>query len=88
MTTTPRQLRPLASVWTAGGGGGDAWAVAETPSEARAIVEAANAADEPFAAFTLANDDDGKDHRWNGRPVYVVLNDITAISPPIDDKDE
>lgn len=82
------QRRPLAAVYVATMADADAWAVAETPTEARDEVQAALEAGAPFAELTLANRDNGVDHRWNGRTVYVRAAHVTAIGPPLDDNIE
>lgn len=59
-----------------------AWVVTETPSEVMERVdEVENHHD--FVTLTLGNKS-----RWNGRPVYIRVDQIRAISPPIDLDDE
>lgn len=81
--TEERKRRALASVWT--GSQEDSWLVAETPREVADAVDRGRAAGIPLIELTLATPDAGTDHKWNGRIVYVDPEDVTAISPPVDD---
>lgn len=57
--------------------------IAETPSEATIIVEAALNDGRAFAELTLGNDSE-----WNAKPLYVKATSVFAISPPEGDIDE
>lgn len=86
-----RQRRPLAAVYAEDGTVG-AWLIAESPLEARAAVERALDAGETFVEFTIGNpepnDIDPDAVRWNGRPVYVRVDRIGAIGPPLEASDD
>jgi hypothetical protein len=59
---------------------------AESPGEARVLVETAVIDGMPFVELTLANPDDElepDEPRWNGRPVYVRAEHVCAIGPPL-----
>lgn len=80
--------RPLAAVYVEDATGG-AWLVAETPDEVHALITAALSNGERFVQLTLGNPvSEGDVVRWNGRPVYVRANAVTAIGPPLEPRDD
>lgn len=79
-----RQRRALAAVYSDDSTIG-AWLVAETPLEVLSAVRTGLANCDRFIELTLANPDaDDEEVRWNGRPVYVRPDLVTAIGPPLD----
>lgn len=71
--TTQRRTRAKASVFMEQSE--IAWLVTETPSEVADRLD--GAVPGAMLKFTLGNDSD-----WNGRPLYIRADAITAISPP------
>ena len=72
-TETKRLITAMSCVFT--GTDDVGWQVAESPSEIAALVR--STPDDALMELTLGNPDG-----WNGKPLYVKANTVTAISPP------